>query len=135
MSLSIEPENDLIPSYLNELINKKHGFKKDVKIKQMLDFINKDINKNPKRTKSDINIVLRVCNLVENIVDKKDKIDKLDIVIEAFKLIFASMTPQEIESLKNTVQFLLDSNLVKKINSRKRVYNYCSKVIQSNLFF
>ena len=47
-STTEDKKNDLIPDYLDELIEKKHGFKKDVKVKQMITFICNDINKNPK---------------------------------------------------------------------------------------
>lgn len=133
--MSVPLESNLLPSYLNELVDVKKGFKRDLKAKQILDFVVQDINKNPKKAKLCNNCILRVIGLIENCVEKKDGINKLDLAIDIMKAIFGAYQPVELDSLKSTIQFLLDNKLVKKIKYRKRVCNYFSKVVNSNFFF
>lgn len=130
-----EPEKNLLPKYLDELLKPKYGNYTNCKIKQIIDFVISDISKNNKKSKTDMAIIHRVCSLIENCVKKTDKIDKADLVVEIFKTIFGHMSDDEIYVLRTSVTFLCDSKLIKVIKPQKRAKNYVKKVIKGNLFF
>ena len=133
----VEPPSDLLPSYVNELVPKVHSVRKDCKSKQLVDYIVSDIKKIPNiaQKKNDIVIIQRICTLIENCVEKKDKINKLDLAVQICNLVFGQLTPDEINVLKNGINFLCDSKGIMKISYISRAYNYVSKVISSNFLF
>ena len=63
----------------------------------------------------DHELVLMVCNCVENVIKKKAGVDKKEIVVEIFKQLFADLTPQETENIKNQCQYSYDNDLIEKI--------------------
>ena len=125
---------DLIPVTTLNLVKKKNGFERDVKIKQVIDYIVNDIKTNPKLHKQYLSILSRACNLIENSVQKKDHINKFDLLIDIYKVLFNDMQQHEIDILKVNVRDLLDNKSIKKISRKKKVYNYFQGIVINNFF-
>lgn len=60
-----------------------------------------------------------LCNKLENSVNRKDKLDKKEVVIEAYKEAFGEQNI-DIEFLTNEIQFLCDNKKIKKLSIVKR---------------
>lgn len=71
--------------------------------------------------KNEIELVLLVCNIIENIVKKnnKTKIDKKQLVIDIFTTVFGNQI--DILSLKITIDFLFNNKLIKQISLKKYI--------------
>lgn len=63
----------------------------------------------------DQELVLMVCNSVENLVKKKYQIDKKSFVIEILEDIFNNLNQIEKENVLNVVQFLFDNALIEAV--------------------
>ena len=74
------------------------------------------------KLKTETELVKLVSNLVENSVPKGQKIDKKQLVIEIFQRVF-NLNVVEQEILKNTIEFLFNNKLIKKISYKKYIYN------------
>lgn len=64
--------------------------------------------------KNDLELVLLVCNVIENIITKKDDVNKKELCTDVMCAIF-NLSQEEIDNIKNHVQFLFDNNRIKKI--------------------
>jgi hypothetical protein len=71
--------------------------------------------------KNEIELVLLVCNIIENVVKKnnKTKIDKKQLVIDIFTTVFGNQI--DILSLKITIDFLFNNKLIKQISLKKYI--------------
>jgi len=65
-----------------------------------------------------------IANLVENFVKDKDKINRNDLIIRIYKEIFPAITNDEIQHLLDTIQYLRNSNLIKRIPLYKKIGFY-----------
>lgn len=125
---------DLIPEQVVVLVKKKHTYKRMEKIKQIIDYIVRDLHKSDRISSNDIGTVQRCCELIENMVKKKDKIDKFDVAVKVLTIV-CNLQAGEIPQLRNTVQFLLDSKAIKKVKLYRQIYSYARKVFVSNFLF
>ena len=76
----------------------------------------------------DPELIIMVCNCVENTIKKHAKIDKKSFVVEVLKDIYGSLTPQEIQHVETQCQYNYDNNLIDKIpivyKTGSILYNY-----------
>ena len=76
----------------------------------------------------DPELIVMVCNCVENTIKKHAKIDKKSFVVEVLKDIFGSLSPQEIQHVETQCQYNYDNNLIEKIpivyKTGSILYNY-----------
>jgi hypothetical protein len=81
-----------------------------------------EIQKIPKynELKGNPEIVLMVCNCVENIITKKDGCNKKDIVIEVIKTVF-NLNDVEIKSLGATIECFWSNGMIVKMKSVEKV--------------
>lgn len=63
----------------------------------------------------DQELVLMVCNSVENLVKKKYQIDKKSFVVEILEDIFSNLNHVEKENASCVVQFLFDNALIQAV--------------------
>ena len=70
--------------------------------------------------------ILFCCKLIENLVQKKDKIDKKELVKDVFKQLF-NLQPPELLVLDATVEFLWANSLICKIPLSKKSINWFKK--------
>ena len=137
MSQNTPPENkyDLLNVNVLENVKENKTSKREKKKEQIINYVVDDLKKNPHLNKSDVASVSRCCQLVENMVKKKDKIDKLELVVMIFNKIFQHLQPAEIDIIKNVVQFVLDSKLIHKVKMYVKVYSWVKKVVINNCLF
>ena len=87
-------------------------------VKQIVEEIQKipkynDLKGNPE-------IVLMVCNYVENIITKKDGCNKKDIVKEIMKTVF-NLNDVEIKTIDSTIECFWSNNMIVKIKRIQKV--------------
>ena len=87
-------------------------------VKQIVEEIQKipkynDLKGNPE-------IVLMVCNCVENIITKKDGCNKKDIVKEIMKTVF-NLNDVEIKTIDSTIECFWSNNMIVKIKRNLKV--------------
>lgn len=134
MSDSTLPQ--LYDSSIGDYIVPKNSLFRDLKYKQILDEIVKDLKQIPNfhTRRFDSEFILRCCNFIENSIVKKDKIDKLDLLTDIFVQLF-NLNNDEIKMLKSIVVFLSDKKLIKKIARIKKIRKFVVNVISRQLFF
>ena len=71
--------------------------------------------------KLNIELTLLCCNIVENTVKKKTKIDKEKLVIDALTQVF-NLTEEEQKTIKNQIEFLFNNNKIVKIDETKKFF-------------
>lgn len=123
MSNSVVVNSDLVPSSIS-LVKRKHGFKRGVRIKQIVDYIVSDLRQFPNLVVSNLEILSRACNLIENCIRKKDGIGKFEVLVDVYKILFVGISQVEFDLLKNQVQSLIDNKVIKKIPFSKRMIKY-----------
>jgi hypothetical protein len=59
-----------------------------------------------------------VMNIIENIVQKKDKIDKRELIFSVAKEVLGA-SPSDLDALEKTMNFLLSNKAIKKVSYYK----------------
>ena len=65
-----------------------------------------------------------ICNLVENNVKKKYKIDKKALVLEIYSILYPNITTEEQIQLVSNIAFIFDNNLISKIPLSKQIIEF-----------
>ena len=130
-----ETNTELLPVHILSNVKENRTSKRHKKKEQIINYIVNDLKQNPILSKNDVASVSRACQLIENMVKRKDKIDKMELVVSIFNKIFQHLQPSEIDVIKACVQFVLDSKLIRKVGLYVKVYSYARKVILNNFFF
>ena len=89
-------------------------------VKQIVEEIQKNPHPQYNDLKGNPEIVLMVCNCVENIITKKDGCNKKDIVIEVMKTVF-NLNDVEIKSLGATIECFWSNNMITKIKKIEKL--------------
>lgn len=129
-----EPNLNLLPMSTLDIVKRPNQFKRDVKFRQVVEYVVRDIKQNPKLNKQDNSVLIRICNLIENSIKKKDNINKFDLLIEIYRALFNDLQQVDIDVLKGNVQNLIDLKIIKKVSNKKIVYNYFADAL-INYFF
>jgi len=109
MSLSIVPLK-------NNILN---DFKKN-EIKTSIINRLRELNLDPTKYKLDAEYLTLICNLVEHLVVKKDKIDKKKLVLDVFNDLFScDITQEEINTIENNIEFIFQNKNIKKVSFYK----------------
>jgi hypothetical protein len=74
-----------------------------------------------------------ICNIVENIVKKKYKINKKEIVIEVYDKIFTNITYEEKLQICKNIDFIFDNNLITKIPLFKQIFEYFKTYVKKKI--
>ena len=109
MSLSLVPlKNNILVDF------KKNDIKSSI-INRL-----RELNLDPNKYKLDVEYLTLVCNLIEHLVHKKDKIDKKKLVIDIFTELFGeSLTQEEINAIENNIEFIHQNKNIKKVSYYK----------------
>ena len=134
MSKVIVP-TDLLPIQTLSIVKDNATSKREKKKSQVIAYIVADLKMIPTISKNSITCVHRACVLIENMVRKKDKIDKFDLIVKIFTALFPAILPAEIELIREIVTHLLDNKLIFKVARSLKVYSYVKKIMVSNLLF
>ena len=101
---------DIIPLRNNLLVDFKYNQVK-TEIKERII----KLNLHEQKYKFDNELLTLICNLVEFLIVKKDKIEKKSLVVDVYNEIF-SLTEEEQKSLSNNIQFLWSNKNIKKVS-------------------
>ena len=103
----------IIPLKNNLLVDWK---KQDIKLK-IISRVN-ELNIVLAQYKNDADFLVLICNLVEYLVNKKDNINKKELVISVYMDLYG-LAPEEQETLKNNVDIIHLQNKIKKVSMWK----------------
>ena len=119
---------------LSHLIPLKNNLLADKKYNDTLTLIVERIKELPNYLdyRGDIELLLLICSLIEHIVVKGDGTDKQALCIECLKTLF-DLTPTEIAVAKNSIEFLLNHNRIKKLNSLYVAVKNCMEFLKKKL--
>ena len=104
---------DLIPLRNNLLLDFKFNETKENIIARIVQLKLNDI-----KYKFDNEFLTLICNLIEHVVNKQDKISKLDLCISIFQQYY-NLNNDEIDLLKKNIDYIHSNNNIKKINGFK----------------
>jgi hypothetical protein len=101
---------------LSQIIPVKNHLLKNVKIDEVIGQIRKRVEALPNyaQYKNDVEFLLLVCNMLEHLIVKKDKIDKKQLLIEIYKQLFMGITPAELANVETNIEFLWNNKKIKK---------------------
>ena len=119
---------------LSHLIPLKNSLLADQKYNEALNLIVDRIRKMPDYMKyrSDIECLLLICSLIEHIVIKGDGTNKQELCLECLNTIF-NLSAAEIETAKNSIEFLMNHNRIKKLNSFYVILKNCLDFLKKKL--
>lgn len=118
-----------LPSRLDvNLLSPKNTLKKAQITQDLLVLLRSKIAEYPAthNLKNCQEFLLYVTKVVENVVLKKQKIDKKQLVLDVFKILF-NLQPLEIVALDASIQFLYDNGLICKIPLSKKTIHFFKK--------
>ena len=104
-----------------EIVSLKNNLLLDWKTQEAKSQIITRINElkiNNPNYKTDNEFLVLVCNLIEYLIVKKDKIDKKQICVSVYKDLFG-LTPEDEESLKRNIDFIHANKSTKKVSKWK----------------
>lgn len=108
-------------SDLTEIIPAKNHLFKSLRVNEIKDAVIKRIQSFPnyQQYKNDVEFLLLVCNMLEHLVNKGEKINKKETLIEIYKQTFAALTPDEQKAIEQNVEFLWNNKKIKKVSYYK----------------
>jgi hypothetical protein len=133
ISPSSDSYNNIYPD-ITGLILPKNSLLKDIKINKVIQFILTELQKIPdiQKFKNDLELICMAINLVENLIKKKDKIDKKMIIFQVFQKIF-SLTSDDQKILSDSIEFLISNDKVKKISKFSKYSKYTIDFVKKKL--
>jgi hypothetical protein len=112
------------------LISPKNVLKKQQLLQDLLVHLRAKIQEYPAthNLKSCSEFLLYVTKVVENSVVKKQKIDKKQLVLDVFKILF-NLQPLEISALDASIEFLHSNGLISKVKVSKKFVGFLKKKV------
>jgi hypothetical protein len=110
-----------------ELVDYKNELNTHVVKNNLIDKIVEKINKIPKHhneLRLNPELILLVCNIVENTINKSDKVSKKDVVIDVFKQINHITYENDINSLGSLIEFLHSNDKIKRVKLLRKATFY-----------
>ena len=99
-----------------KLISLKNSLSQVVKTNEIVSLIcEKLATFKDNKYKADPHLILHIVTCIENVVDKKDKIDKTELAVKIFTTLFDSCSQDEVRIYLTIIEFLLDRKQIKKI--------------------
>jgi hypothetical protein len=104
----------LIPLKNNLLVDAKYNTVKQTIIERIVSLGLQD-----QKYKTDNEFLTLVCNLIENLITKKDKVSKQNLAIDILDHLF-NLTDEEKETARKNIDFLCSQiNIIKKVSYYK----------------
>jgi hypothetical protein len=82
--------------------------------------------------KNDPELVLLICNLIENSISKDDKINKKETVLNIMTRLF-TLSPQEKLQASNIIEFLWENKQIIKISFFKKIFKLFVNFLKKKL--
>lgn len=104
-----------------DLVPLKNSIFHDVRMNEVISKILEKLNElklMERKYVGDGEFILYLMNLVENLVDKKDKIDKKKLIMDLFKNHYGA-TPAELDLIDKMIEFLHTNHKIKKVSYYK----------------
>lgn len=100
-------------------INPKNSLARDKKVNEAVDKIVCKVSDIPNHIeyKLDMELLTMVCVMVEHLIDNTDakvKIDKKDIVFQAYKKLFGNIRPEDLTAIDRNIQYLFENGKIVK---------------------
>ena len=110
------------------LIKPKNQLLKAQKLNDLINIVKQKVCEFPAshNLKSCQEFLLMVCNLVEEIVKKSDKINKKELVINVLKSVLV-LSEAESKLVDASIEFLWSNDLIQKIPSSKKAVKWLKK--------
>jgi len=107
-----------------DLVSLKNSLVKDQRIADLSIIVKDKIASLPPNVsyKNNTELVLYVCKLVENVICKKDGLNKKDLVINILKPLLG-LTEPESKLTGDIIEFLHSNGLIQKIKNVKKIKN------------
>lgn len=107
-----------------DLISLKNSLIKDQKVSDLSIVVKEKIASLPVGMpyKNNSELILYVCKLVENVIVKKDSINKKDLVISILRPLLA-LNDSEAKLTGDIIEFLHSNGLIQKIKQSKKIKN------------
>jgi hypothetical protein len=88
-----------------------------VEIIVIIDRIEK-LHLNDIKFKSDSEMLVLVCNLIEHLITKKDNISKIELALDIYRHLFGIL-PEEEAVIKSNINFVHSNKMIKKVSYYK----------------
>jgi hypothetical protein len=114
-----------------DFITPKHSLAKEKLVQSIIDRIivkvKDDLNVNTAEHKNNVELLLMICTIIENFISNKGKKDKkrfnkLAILHEIYKRLFAGITQPELDAIAANVEMLIDRDMIKTYSFAKRIW-------------
>ena len=117
----------------NFVIYKRHLAKLNLE-KELLAVVDEKIKGLPNYTELRLNpeMILLCCNVVENAVSKKDKVEKKELVVRVLGSIF-NYSAADKKTCEEHIEFLHSNKRIKKIKVWKKLFLYFNDWLQRKL--
>lgn len=108
-------------SDLTEIIPAKNHLFKSLRVNDIKEAVIKRIQSFPNyaQYKNDVEFLLLVCNMLEHLVNKGEKINKKEVLVEIYKQVFTSLSVDEQKAIEQNVEFLWNNKKIKKVSYYK----------------
>ena len=80
-----------------------------------------------------LDLLSYIANLVENLVKDKYQIDKKNILVKIYKLVFPDITDEDIAAILENLQHLYDAGEIKKISTSAILCYYSANFFQKKV--
>ena len=112
-------------------VNPKNSLARDARISSAIDKVVIKICEVPNHVqyKLDMELLTMVCIVVEHLIDnskEKVKINKKDIVFEAYKKAFGNIRPEDLVTLDRNIQYLFENGKIVKKTLFKVICASCA---------
>jgi hypothetical protein len=95
------------------LSDKRFADIKEIILKRLQEFANLD------KYKFNNEFLSLACSLIEHLVKKKDKINKKELLLSIYDVLFPEINLEDKQQISSNVEFLLDNKQIKKIGKYK----------------
>ena len=117
--LIIKPKKSL-------LSEKRYGDIKEIILKRLEEFQNID------KHKFDNEFLTLPCSLIEHLVNQDDKINKKDLLLQIYDILFPNLSNEDKQQISTHIEFLMNNKEIKKVSNyklfKKSVQEWISKI-------
>jgi hypothetical protein len=113
-------------------INPKNKLKRTIKEEEAIKLLMAKVSEIPKyqEHKHCLELQTMLCVMTEHLINNQkkqpnEKIDKKNLVIEAYKQLFHNVTPQDLTNLSDNIEYLYNNNKIKKVKITDVVSKSC----------
>ena len=100
-------------------IQPKNSLSRETKKQKLLGQITEKLERvmSSQLKKNDLEFISLVCNIVENVISKKDKINKKEFVFDIFQMLYnGELTQEDKTMIGNHIEYLWENEQIKKVD-------------------